>query len=165
MTQAEWLDLTGWMCRLWPHAPVEPATAVAWFPFVADLDAASVRTAIGRLVLDDLRFPPSPGRIRAAVSGPAREWTDALAELRNLAARHGSYQPQPDSTDPALDRVIAGFGWQACCQLDFTDAAHRAQFRDAYRAAQTQHRDDTLRAVADAAVQTALPPTSERHTR
>lgn len=139
MTHAEWLQVCADISRLWPHAPMPPEAAEAWFPLLADLDGTDVARAVREYAMaGDHRFPPSVGAIREHAEPPDRDWHEALADLRQLAARHGAHQPKPDIDDPALDAVVDSYGWRGACALDISDPAARAQFRDAYRFAQTR---------------------------
>lgn len=150
MTHTEWLAVCATISRLWPHAPMPPEAADAWYPLLADLDGDQVAAAVQRFAVDgDQRFPPSVGAIRELAEPAGRDWHEALGDLRKLAARHGAYDGKPPIDDPALDAVADSYGWQGLCSIDVTDPAARAQFRDAYQAAQhTQRRRRREQAVA-----------------
>lgn len=154
MTQGEWLRVCATISRLWPHKPMPPEAAEAWFPLLADLDGSAVMAAVNTYALSpDATWPPSLGELRADAEPPDRPWEDALGELRSLISRHGSYatlggKSRPRAEDPALDAVIEAYGWQQVCALDDTNPTTRAQFRDAYRGQQKAQRDAGRRVLA-----------------
>lgn len=141
MTHSEWLAVCATISQLWPHAPLAPEAAEAWYPLLADLDGDQVALAVQRFALaGDQRWPPSVGAIREHAEPPGRDWHEALAHLRTLAARFGSAAGKPPIDDPALDAVADSYGWRGLCSMDVTDPAARAQFRGAYRDAQAAMR-------------------------
>lgn len=149
MTHSEWLAVCADLARLWPHAPLPPEAAEAWYPLLAALDGQAVAAAVRDYAMAaDHRFPPSVGAIREHAQPPARDWHEALADLRRLAARHGAHGPQPDIADPALAAVADSYGWRGLCSIDVTDPAARAQFRDCYRDAQQRVSRDERHALA-----------------
>lgn len=156
MTQAEWLDCCALISALWPHRPLDPAAAQAWYPMLADLPGPRVESAVRAIALEaDSTWPPSLGQLRVAAEPADRPWEGAFADLRRLVARHGSYAPRPDPdevADEALSAVIDAYGWRASCMLEPADPTVRAQWRDAYRAAQRRVREQHRRDVATHAV-------------
>lgn len=132
MTQSQWTDLVAWMCELWPHAPIEPGTANAWWPFVAHLDVDAARTAIATCALEPgRRFPPGVGDIVAAAEQPARDWWDAWLEVHDACAG-GKGRVNTDSDDPAVREFVGQLSeWRE--QVDEGSPTLRAQFRDFYR--------------------------------
>lgn len=156
MSPAEWLDCCALISQLWPHKPLDPDAAEAWYPLLADLDAAVVHAAVRAVALDPANtWPPSLGQLRAAAEPPPRDWEDALGQLPRLMARRGAHDPRPpddEIADPALSAVIDAYGWQAVCALEVANPTVRAQFRDAYRAAQARQREQARRHVAAAAL-------------
>lgn len=154
MNHADWLDCCAQISALWPHRPMPPEAAESWYPILADLDGHAVMQAIVAISAGpDATWPPShPGQIRAAAEPPPRAWEDAMAELRRMVSRHGIYAPEvPATDDPALADVIGSYGWRESCNLDRADPTVRAQWRDAYRAAQATQRDRARRDLAIAA--------------
>lgn len=150
MTPSEWAENVAHMAALWPHHSFDPATAEAWFPLLAALDAGQVRAAIDAIALEpDNRFPPTVGQLRAAAEGSrTRHWEDALAELARLARQVGAYKPKPDIPDPALEAVVEAWGWQGVCRMNAADPTTRAQFRDTYQAAAERVADEQRRQIA-----------------
>lgn len=154
MTPDRWMDCMALMAELWPHRPIEPGTADRWYWLLCDLPADDVEAAINRLALEPGReWPPGVGAIREAAEPPLPGWEDALAALRSLVARHGSYATlgggeRPRADDEALDAVIEAYGWQTVCSMDSTSPTVRAQFRDSYQAAQRRARDQVHRDLA-----------------
>lgn len=152
MTHSEWLRVCQRMTVLWPHRPMPPEAAEAWYPLLADLSGEAVMTAVNVYATrEDATWPPSLGQLRAAAEPPERPWEDALADLRPLMARRGSHHPRPPSSevaDPALDAVIDAYGWPALCNLELGNPTVRAQFRDAYKAQQRAQRDAGRRVLA-----------------
>lgn len=140
------------MSSLWPSKPMPPDAAEAWYPLLEDLPGDEVAVAIRAVALDAGNvWPPSVGQLRAACEPPDRPWEQALAELRRLVARHGSYGPTPDLgelDDRALVDLVEAYGWQQVCRLQLSDPAARAQFRDSYRDAQRRERERGRREVA-----------------
>lgn len=145
MTHSEWLRICQRMTMLWPHRPMPPEAAEAWYPLLADLPGAAIMAAVNTYALGpDATWPPSLGQLRAAAEPPDRPWEDALADLRPLMARRGSHSPRPPSSeveDPALDAVIDVYGWAGICAMEHGNPTARAQFRDAYRAQQKAQRE------------------------
>lgn len=152
MTHDEWMTCCAALCELWPQRPMPPESAEAWYPLLADLDGQTVLAAIQAVALDPANtWPPSLGELRAAAEPMPRSWEDALGSLRRLMARRGVYDPPPEPDelgDDALADVIDSYGWAAICSLNPRDTTDRAQFRDAYRAAQTRQREQTRRGIA-----------------
>lgn len=150
MTPSEWAENVAHMAALWPHHSFDPATAEAWFPLLAALDAGQVRAAIDAIALEPgNRFPPTVGQLRAAAEGSrTRHWEDALAELARLARQVGAYKPKPSIGDPALEAVVGAWGWQGVCRMNTADPTTRAQFRDTYQAAAERVADDQRRQIA-----------------
>jgi len=132
MNQSQWTGLVAWMCELWPHAPIEPDTATAWWPFVAHLDQEQARTAIATCALEPgRRWPPGVGDIVAAASQPGRDWWDAWLEVHDACAG-GRGRVNTDSDDPAVQEFVAQLSeWRE--QVDEGSPTLRAQFRDFYR--------------------------------
>jgi hypothetical protein len=121
--KSQWLDLCGWMCQLWPWAPIDESAAVAWWPFIADRDATAVRSAIATLAVEPgRRYPPAIGDLLAHLDGAGswREWADdvwsALVAVSNQA-HDGSWR----------DRA----GEHAAAWIDRTGgiSPHRAEFK------------------------------------
>ncbi len=137
MRQSDWLEIAAWMADLWPHAPLPPQTAAAWWPLLADLEADDLRAAVARLAVEpDRRFAPAVGELRQAARPPARPWGEALGELVHAAGAVGRYQPPPEFVDAALNQLVDDLGWQAICSADATDTTWRAQFRGQYKDAE-----------------------------
>jgi len=144
MTESEWTKIVGWMCQLWPHSPIEPQTAGAWWPFVADLDAEPARQAVAQIALEPgRRFPPGVGDIveRARTDG-RRDWFDAWQEVYTaIAGTKG--RVRYDGDDVLVDRFVGQLGeWRE--NVDGTSPTLRAQFRDYYRT-QVDGADDVRR--------------------
>lgn len=156
MKADEWLDIAALWAGLWPNQPLPPESIEPWYALLADLPGVEVEAALRAFALGDRGWPPrSAGELRAAAEPPPRPWEDALADLRALVGRHGSYATlngaeRPHADDAALDAVIGSYGWQTVCSLEVGNATVRAQFRDAYQAAQTRLRDEGRRAHARA---------------
>lgn len=143
MNESQWTGLVGWMCQLWPHAPVEPDTAAAWWPFVADVAAEDARQAIAVCALEPgRRFPPGVGDIMAAIVTDRRDWFDAWEEVA-AACRGERGAVRTDSDDPLVRRFVEQLPkWRE--QVDEGNPTLRAQFRDFYRQA-TDTRQDRRR--------------------
>lgn len=133
MTQSEWMKIVGWMCQLWPHSPIEPQTATAWWPFVTDLDAETARQAVAHIALEPgRRFPPGVGDIvDQATVELGRDWFDAWQEVYDaVAGTSGRVRYHGD--DPLVARFLAQVGeWRE--KVDEANPTLRAQFRDFYR--------------------------------
>lgn len=142
MTESQWMKIVAWVARLWPHAPLEPDTAQAWYPFVAHLDHDQVRDAIGALVLEPgRRFPPGVGDI-VSTCEPTAGWWQAWRQV--VDACQGEGRIRYDGDDELVDEFLSTLGpWRQ--QVDINSAALRAQFRDWYRqAAADRDRDRRL---------------------
>lgn len=139
MTQSQWLSIVAWMCELWPHSPIEPATAGAWWPFVAEIDHTDARRAVATLALEPgRRWPPGVGDIvHAATVDDTRDWFEAWSEVYDaIAGTSGRARYEGD--DPSVARFVAQLGeWRQ--HVDETSPALRAQFRDFYRSQADRH--------------------------
>lgn len=166
MTPREWTRCCALLTRLWPQRPMEPGPAEAFYPLLADLDVTTVAAAIQTYALGtDATWPPTVGQIRAAARPPRRAWDEALGELRATVRAVGAYSPPPTFDDPALQRVVNAYGWERCCWQNSDDPTVRAQFRDAYHAAQDNHLEHERREIAGGAtnqLQTLLSGTNQR---
>lgn len=159
MTIDEWLECCALIGELWPHKPMPPSSAETWYELLADLDGRTVATAIRTYATGpDATWPPSLGQIRQAAQPPRRPWSDALADMSATICRVGAYQRPPDFGDAAIDAYIASAGgWQTlCATFNSNDPTVRAQFRDAYTAAQNYQADHDRRELAAGNVATAL---------
>jgi len=156
MTPDEWLELAALMAELWSHAPPEPAVVQAYGQQLHDLPADAVRAALYAARADHA-FLPTATAVRELVHGPPRPWEDALAELGRAINQVGAYGAPPAFADPALAQVVADRGWRDLCLAVYTDATWRAQFRDAYTAAQRLHVMTGQRQAAGLARPTAPP--------
>lgn len=156
MTQSEWMRVCAEISRLWPHKPMPTGAAESWFPYLAGIDAVTVRAAVGAHATSS-SWPPSLAELLTATQPPARGWEDALGGLRRLVSNCGGIYGAPptvdDHGDPALQEVIDAYGWRAICNLEAGDSTVRAQFRDAYKAAQARQREQTLRDLASVAIE------------
>lgn len=157
MKQSDWLDLAELICRLWPHAPVEPETAAAWWPFVQDLDPDQARQAIAMCAAEPgRRFPPSVGDILAAARPPADDWWDAWLQVHTaIAGTKG--RVRYDGPDPGIAEFVATLGeWRE--QVDETSPALRAQFRDWWRSRIEQTDRQRRQQIAARAIDSGDPP-------
>lgn len=156
----EWARCVALWRAVWPNHPLPAASTETWFALLADLPDGVVHDALMAWANDpDLGWPPrSPGELRAAAQ-PDDDWVEALGELRRLIARCGGVyaDPVPTPDNPALARVVDGWGWQALCNLEPGNTTARAQFRDAYRDAKRR----TLRERAPALGSGVLPAVEE----
>lgn len=152
----EWVDIAALWADLWPHDALEPGAVKAWYPLLADLPGDEVAAALRAWAMSDKGWPPkSAGQLRAACEPPARAWEDAMADLVRLVGRFGIYATlggveRPHAEDLALDLVIDAYGWEGVCNMDPSNPTVRAQFRDAYQAAQRRVRDGVVRERAQA---------------
>jgi hypothetical protein len=156
MKESDWLDIAGWVSRLWPNDPIRPDTAVAWMPFVADLEFDDVRGAIATLRQDaSQRFAPTPGDIRAVIEGPPADgWmVDARRAQRSLADRSGTWRRTAGPVATAWIELCGGISTVRAEGLGFHNAANRAHFRDFWR---DWHRQRTTERRAEVAAG-ALP--------
>lgn len=132
MNQSQWTGIVAWMCDLWPHAPIEPGTASAWWPFVSHLDEQDARKAVATCAMEPgRRFPPSVGDIIANVGTDDRDWWDAWLEV-HAACEGGSGRCRTDSDDPLVVEFVGQLSeWRE--QVDEGSSTLRAQFREFYR--------------------------------
>ena len=132
MNQSQWTSIVAWMCDLWPHAPIEPGTATAWWPFVSHLDADQVKQAVAMCATErGRRFPPSVGDILANTAGDERDWWDAWLEV-HAACKGSKSRCHTDSDDPLVVEFVKQLPeWRE--QVDEGSPTLRAQFRDFYR--------------------------------
>lgn len=151
MNQSQWTALAAWMCDLWPHAPIEPATAAAWWPFVSHLDYDQARCGIAACALEPgRRFPPGVGDIISAAAGGDRGWWEAWLEV-HAACAGGQGRVRTDSEDPAVIEFVKQLSeWRE--QVDEGSPTLRAQFRDFYRGWSDKHERQTRAALADSVV-------------
>ena len=136
MLESDWLDVAELYRVYWPDRALPQETIEAWYPLLADIDRDDAIAALKALKIGGKPFAPDVAEIRRTVTGPPRRWEDALAELGQAIGRIGAYGAAPRFADPALDRVVTERGWKALCLAVYADSTWRAQFRDAYTAAQ-----------------------------
>lgn len=157
MTPSEWAKCCALITKLWPHRPMPPESVEAWYLLLADLDGAQVAAAIQACALrPGADWPPSVGALRDAAMPPRRDWEDAIAELRATVRAVGAHASPPAFSDPALARVVAVYGWERCCWQNTADPVVRAQFREAYRAAQEARLDGERRGITAGTAPAAL---------
>lgn len=151
MTESQWTALVGWMCQLWPHAPIEPDTAGAWFPFVAHLDQGHAKAAIATCALEPgRRFPPSPGDIVHAADPSPSDWFDAWLQVHE-ACKGSRSRVHTNSDDPAVVEFVGQLSeWRE--QVDEGSPTLRAQFRDFYRTRTEQTRQRSQHELAASVV-------------
>ena len=128
MRESDWLDICSHITKLWPNDPVLPATAVAWFPLIADLEAEDVVIAVQKARLDpDQRFAPTPGVIRTACTPQAGAWADAIPEILRRLRRSQTVNDDGDfDTVAAYIRTLGPMP----VTWDPSDTSTRAQLRD-----------------------------------
>jgi hypothetical protein len=165
MLESDWLDVAELYRVYWPDRPLPAEQITAWFPLVADLGRGDVIAALKAVKIGGKPFAPDISEIRATVVGPPRRWEDALAELGDAVGRVGAYGQRPVFADAALERVVAERGWRALCMAVYGDATWRAQFRDAYTAAQRAKHTQEVRhmvGLPTGVPRTALPAVTRR---
>lgn len=164
MKDSDWLGCVRVYNGYWQRGKLERDAIEVWKRKFGDLEQALVLAALDLLAEQPGReFAPTINEVLgvvAAVRGDQvqRDWSDAYGELVGLVRSIGQYQGyrlrlpgQPDPTgaelnvygvpdveisDPGVVRWIAMCGgWSGVCQLNYADAATRAQFRDVHRQA------------------------------
>lgn len=143
MTQDEVSEYVVLVLASWPAAPTMDATALQYERGLCDLDKRVAWTALQRLQRTCRRLP-SVAEIRQEarkLSHPETERPAELAwEIVLEAVRRRGWPRPPTWKDPAIARAVRAVGgWQQLCDSRVRDhGVLRAQFRDAYRAAQAQ---------------------------
>jgi hypothetical protein len=148
MTQQEWLRTGAHVNKMWPHHPIPPPTIAEWYPYLADLDGAQVRTAVDAFVLDGTAFPPTVGQIRAKVVELADEpqlWGEAWLEIQHRIGRFGTYA-DPDVIDWSTEDVrelVRLKGWEYLCTTTDPVSVVEAQCRELWDSIRARRRQDS----------------------
>lgn len=156
MTRVEWLRLVGRMQRIWPNQVLADDTVAEWYRLLDDLDATAAEAAVNVIARGGREFVPPPGLIRskaAELAGPGVTFDQAWGQIQRAVAALGRYQPVAAQealrrVPFALDLVALMGGWEAVCNAGPDEnrpvdpGVWRASAEHAFKALQTQRRDD-----------------------
>lgn len=134
MTPGEAATINAICAAVWASSTTTASNLAAREEFIADLDFATTRAAIGKLACT-LKFMPSIAEIRAAVAdqtlGEARRGLQAWGDVAQAIRRVG-YIGQPTFEDPLVAECVRLMGWMSLCKGDAPDGVDRAHFAKLY---------------------------------
>jgi hypothetical protein len=106
-----------------------------WFSLLKDLPYEQVSIAAQKY-METEHFPPTPADLRAAVTPPPAEWSDAWAQVIGAVRKYGSWDVKKaeESFDDLTARVVKNLGgFRRICELEYDEMdVLRANFRDIY---------------------------------
>lgn len=150
MKKSEAAELVMMLLAAYPQARATDQTAQVYEQMLADLDAATARRAVHRLLASS-KFMPSIAEIREACAaqthGPRRSGEEAYAELTDAVRRHGrDYgQGMPKFRDPLIAKCLGVWGsWNDFCASPSDDPGGRARFVQLYDELASRRRQDQV---------------------
>jgi hypothetical protein len=114
--------------------PDEDAIKI-WYELLKDLPYEQVNIAAQKYMTTS-HFPPTPADLRAAVTPPPAEWSDAWEKVIGSVRKYGSWDVKAaeESFDDLTAKVVKNLGgFRRICELEHDEMdVLRANFRDIY---------------------------------
>lgn len=148
MTYDDCLQMFALLGAAYPKEPMTDAQVALYSDLLAPFDVAAVREAVLLHVQKSPFFPRPSDLISALTQRDELDADQAWVEVLRQVRRTG-YYGVPEFTHEAVADAARALGWQDLCMSE-NQEADRAHFMRFYERAVERHRDDRLRANAQA---------------
>lgn len=153
MKRSEAAEIVMMLLGAYPNAKTTASTSQVYETMLADLDVATARAAVVKLVATS-KWMPTVAEVREAatevVSGPVRSGADAWLDVMGEIRRVGVYGA-PRFDDALTASIVQRWGWRTICET--AAAPDRARFIETYDGLARQARSREVAGLALPAAQ------------